>query len=67
MPYRHFPMDVLVKNIFDGNIDKSLWCLYEEKKSNEAIRRLLINTVPAYMPIDEIPIIRPFLYSLYVP
>ena len=50
--------------LFFGNINKSLWCLYEGNKSNEAIWRLLINTVPAYMPIDEIPIIRPFLYSL---
>ena len=53
---RHFPMDVLVKIIFFANSDKSLWCLYEENKSNETIRRLLINTVPAYMSIDEMPI-----------
>ena len=60
----HFPMVVFVKNIFFGNINKSSWCLYEENKSNEAIRRLLINTVPAYMPIDEIPIVRSFLGSV---
>ena len=49
---------------FLGNIDKSLWCLYEQNKSNETIWRLIINTVTAHMPIDEIPIVRLFLYSV---
>jgi hypothetical protein len=40
--------------------------LYEQNKSNETIQRLLINTVPAYMPIDEIPIVRLFLCSVEV-
>ena len=62
--YRHIPMDVLVKNIFFLKVDKSYRCLYEENKSNETIRRLLINTVPVYVPIDEIPVVRLFLYSL---
>ena len=57
-------MDVLVKNIFLGNIDKSSWYLYVQNKSNETILRLLINTVPAYMPIDEIPFVRWFISSL---
>ena len=39
-------------------------CLYEQNKSNETIQRLLINTVPAYMPIDEMPIVRSFLSIL---
>ena len=60
----YFPMNVLVKNSFFGNIDKSSWRLYEENKSNETIPRLLINTVPAYMPIDEISIVRSFLCSV---
>ena len=65
MQYRQFPSDGRAcKKYFVGNIDKSSWCLYEENKSNEAIRRLLINTVPAYMPIDEIPIVRLFLCSV---
>ena len=57
-------MDVLVKNNFFGNVDKISWRLYEENKSNKAIRRLLINTVPAYMPIDEIAVVRLFLSSV---
>ena len=64
MQYRQFPMDVLVKNAFMENSNKTSSCLYEQNKSNETIRRLLINTVSAYMPIDEIPIVRLFLYSL---
>ena len=40
--------------------------LYEQNKSNETIQRLLINTVPAYMPIDEISIVRLFLCSVTV-
>ena len=59
----HFPMDVVVKNN-PANSDKSLRCLYEENKSDETIQSLLINTVPAYMPIDEIPIVRSFLCSV---
>ena len=43
---------------------KKLECLYEQNKSNETIWRLLINTVPAYMPIDEMPVVRSFLCSL---
>ena len=43
---------------------KKLECLYDQNKSNETIRRLLINTVPAHMPIDEITIVRSFLCSL---
>ena len=56
-------MDVVVKNIL-ANSDKSLRCLYEENKSDETIQSLLINTVPAYMPIDEIQIDRWFLSSV---
>ena len=55
-----------VKNTFLGNIDKSQVRLYEQNKSNETIWRLLINTVPAYMPIDEMPIVRPFVHSVCV-
>ena len=40
--------------------------MYEQNKSNETIRRLLSNTVPAYMPIDEILIVRLFLCSVSV-
>ena len=29
--------------------------LYKQNKSNATILRLLINTMPAYMPIDEMP------------
>ena len=29
--------------------------LYKQNKSNETIMRLLINTVPTCMPIDEMP------------
>ena len=57
-------MDVLVNNIFFGNIDKSLRCCYKQNKSNETIRRLLINTVPDYMPIDEMKIVGLFLSSV---
>ena len=38
--------------------------LYKQNKSNATIKRLLINTVTAYMPIDEIPIVRLFLCSV---
>ena len=37
--------------------------LYEQNKSNETIRGLLINTVLAYMPIDEMQIVRSVLSS----
>ena len=63
MQYIQFPMDVLVKIIFP-NFDKSLCCLYEENKSNETIWGLLINTVPTYMPIDEILIVGLFLFLI---
>ena len=39
-------------------------CKYEENKSNETIWGLLINTVPAYIPIDEITIVISFLCSI---
>ena len=64
MQYRQFPMDVLVKNAFMANSDKTLRCLCEQNKSNKTIQSLLINTVAAYMPIDEMPIVRLFLCSL---
>ena len=38
--------------------------LYKQNKSNETILRLLINTVSAYMPIDEMTIVRWFISSL---
>ena len=60
---RQFPMDVLVKNAFMANSDKTSRCLYEQNKSNETIQSLLINTVAAYMPIDEMPIVRLFISS----
>ena len=40
--------------------------MYEKNKSNETIWGLLINTVPDYMNIDEIPIVRSFLCSVSV-
>ena len=64
MQYRHFPMAGHVQNISFWNIDKSLRCCYKQNKSNETILRLLINTVPAYMPIDEMKIVRWFISSL---
>ena len=61
----HFPMDIhACKIFFFSNSDKSLWCLYKQNKSNETIRRLLINTEPANMPIDEVSIVRLFLCSV---
>ena len=60
----HFPMDVLVKNIFCTNSDKSLWCLYEQNIHEYLKYRLEINTEFAYMPIDEKRIVRLFLSSV---
>ena len=53
------------KKYFFGKLIKFTVVLYKQNKSNNAtIRRLLINTAPAYMPIDEILIVRLFLCSL---
>ena len=52
------------KTYFLGKSIKFTGVLYKQNKSNATIRRLLINTVPAYMPIDEIPIVRLFLCSV---
>ena len=49
------------KKYFFANSDKSQVCLQEQNKSNGTIKRLLINTVTAYMPIDEITIVRLFI------
>ena len=48
----------------DDSIKKITGVLYKQNKSNATIKRLIINTVTAYMPIDEIPIVRSFLCSL---
>ena len=64
MPYRHFPMDMLVKNIFYGNIDKSLWCCYEQNNRKESKYKHTVDTVVDPMSIDEIPIVRLFLCSV---
>ena len=49
--------------IFFRKLIKFTGVLYKQNKSNATIRRLLI-TVAAYMPIDEIPIVRLLLCSL---
>ena len=58
-------MDVFVNNIFlEISIKVRCACTSKINQINETIRRLLINTVPAYMPIDEIPIVPLFLFSV---
>jgi hypothetical protein len=49
-------MDVLVKNIFYGNPEKSLWC-YDEQKNHEYMEyEHTVDTVAVCMPIYEMPI-----------
>ena len=55
MPYGTFQW-TFSNNIICGNVDKSYRCFLEENKSNETIRRLLINIVVTLMSIDEMPI-----------
>ena len=57
----HFPMDVLVKNIFHRNPDKITGVLHEKNKLNETIQRHESDTVVDPMPINEMPIVKLFL------
>ena len=50
--------------IFFRKLIKFTGVLYKQNKSNATILRLLINTMPAYMPIDEMPIVIRFISSL---
>ena len=50
--------------IFFENIDKTQPYFQEENKSNETIRRLVINQSSGPMPIDETRIVRLFLCSV---
>jgi len=49
-------MDVLVKNICYGNIDKSLWCYDEQNHENSIKYKHTVNTAVDPMPIDKIPL-----------
>ena len=49
---------------FFANVDKSYRCFEEENKSKERIWRLINNTVPAYMSIDEMRIDIRFLSTI---
>ena len=56
MHYRQFFDGRACIKYFYGNIDKTSCCLYEQNKSNETIRRLVINRSSGPMSIDEMPI-----------
>ena len=53
----HFPMDVLVKNIFLEIPRKITGVLYEQNKSNETIQRHESDTAVQHMPMVDIPIV----------
>ena len=54
-------MDVLVKNNFNGNIDKSLWCYDEQNNQTQMKYKHTVDTAVDPMPIDEMPIVRSFI------
>ena len=54
MKYRHLPMDVLVKNNFYGNIDKSLWCYDEQNNQTQMKYKLAVDTAVYPLPMVDI-------------
>ena len=60
----NFPMDVLVKIIFYGNVDKSLWCCYEQKDDEYTKYKLTVDTAIHPMPMVDILLVIPFIYTV---
>ena len=59
--YGTFRMDVLVKNIFSGNVDKTERSLYEQNQDKQIKYKHAVDTAVASMPIDEMSINKLFV------
>ena len=57
-------MDVLVKNIFSGNVDKTERSLYEQNQDKQIKYKHAVDTAVDPMPIGKIPIVRSFISTV---
>ena len=62
--YGTFRMDVLVKNIFSGNVDKTERSLYEQNQDKQIKYKHAVDTAVDPMPIGKIPIVRSFISTV---
>ena len=57
-------MDVLVNNIFFGNVDKTERSLYEQNQDKQIKYKHAVDTAVDPMPIGKIPIVRLFISTV---